>query len=336
MSDKLNKPPQPELSERDAELLSAYIDDMLEADARANLETRLATDDFLRHELTAMRQTVLLINQLPTLKAPRNFTISAEDVAEKSSKTVSKVIPMQNRNWWLAGSAAAAMLVLFFGALVITQNGFGIGASFEPVPVNENVIAFDTTASAQDGGSSGAAEGTQEAQDADLSDSDSVQNSETTTETDANDPTSSRSGDVPQATDIALGGAANTQQTGSAPPASPADTNITADSEVAEEAPAPETMAMSTVADNVASDEVESAEAMDESADDTMAGDDMADMDDSVEEDAPDEVQALMVEPEVPAIESSNTFAAQETPLFTSFVRIVVLFVDAFRTFMIP
>lgn len=63
--------------DRDYELLSAYLDDALEADERAALEARLETDAALRRELAALRQTVALIRALPTLKAPRNFTLTA-------------------------------------------------------------------------------------------------------------------------------------------------------------------------------------------------------------------------------------------------------------------
>ena len=108
MTDKLNLNQQPELSDRDAELLSAYIDDMLSADERRSLEARLENDLFLRRELEAMRQTVAWVNALPTLKAPRDFTISAEDVAPPTRK----VISMPRQNWWFAASAAAIVIVL--------------------------------------------------------------------------------------------------------------------------------------------------------------------------------------------------------------------------------
>ena len=59
MTDKLNHNQQPELSEHDAELLSAYIDEMLSVDEKSELEARLAKDAFLRSELAAMRQTLV-------------------------------------------------------------------------------------------------------------------------------------------------------------------------------------------------------------------------------------------------------------------------------------
>jgi|GEM_PF-4229977 len=118
MTEKLNPNRQPELSERDAELLSAYLDGMLTTQEQRALEARLETDLFLRGELAAMRQTVAWMNALPTLKAPRDFTISAEDVKATVSP---KVIPMQNRNLWLTASAAAIVIVIIGVAAILPQ-----------------------------------------------------------------------------------------------------------------------------------------------------------------------------------------------------------------------
>lgn len=156
MTDKINPTQHPELSEHDAELLSAYIDNMLPASERHALEARLENDPFLRQELDAMRQTVAWVNALPTLKAPRDFTISAEDVAPVPRK----VIPMPRQNWWFAASAAAIVVVLI-GVVAILPNiskqAPASDATFEQVAIantdsaeeleTEN-LAFDT---AEDG-----------------------------------------------------------------------------------------------------------------------------------------------------------------------------------------
>lgn len=71
----------PELTEHDAELLSAYINGELTADEAATLEQRLTEDAFLRRELAALRQIVSLIQALPEVKAPRNFTLTPDMVA---------------------------------------------------------------------------------------------------------------------------------------------------------------------------------------------------------------------------------------------------------------
>jgi anti-sigma factor RsiW len=62
-------------SERDLELLSAYLDGELNDRERASLEKRLSQDSALRAALDGLRETVALVRSLPRLKAPRNFTL---------------------------------------------------------------------------------------------------------------------------------------------------------------------------------------------------------------------------------------------------------------------
>ncbi|MDX2078999.1 MAG: hypothetical protein SFZ02_21380, partial [bacterium] len=71
-------------SPEDLELLSAYLDNMLNEVERSALEIRLAQNEALRTELEALRATVALIKGLPTLKAPRNFTLTPAMVKGKT------------------------------------------------------------------------------------------------------------------------------------------------------------------------------------------------------------------------------------------------------------
>jgi hypothetical protein len=118
MTENLNRNLPPELSDDDAELLSAYLDDMLTTAERETLEARLAADAFLRTELAAMRQTVDWLNHMPALQAPRNFTISAEAVAQDPPPNV---VLMPRRNLWLS-AAAAVIVVALFGVVFIAGN----------------------------------------------------------------------------------------------------------------------------------------------------------------------------------------------------------------------
>lgn len=63
-----------EQEQRD-ELLSAYLDGELSVDARARLEAQLAADPGLRAELDALRHTVALVHDLPSVSVPRNFIL---------------------------------------------------------------------------------------------------------------------------------------------------------------------------------------------------------------------------------------------------------------------
>lgn len=63
------------LSERDLELLSAYLDGELSDYERHVLEQRLARESDLRRALDDLRATVRLVSALPRLKAPRSFAL---------------------------------------------------------------------------------------------------------------------------------------------------------------------------------------------------------------------------------------------------------------------
>src|SRR5687767_11996929 len=109
MTENLNRNLPPELSDADAELLSAYLDDMLTTAERETLEARLAVDAFLRAELAAIHRTVDWLNHMPALQAPRNFTISAEAVAQDPPPNV---VMMPRRNLWLSAAAAVVVVAL--------------------------------------------------------------------------------------------------------------------------------------------------------------------------------------------------------------------------------
>jgi len=72
------------LNPQDLELLSAYLDNMLNDAERSALEARLANNEQLHTELEALRATVALIKGLPTLKAPRNFMLTPEMVKSRT------------------------------------------------------------------------------------------------------------------------------------------------------------------------------------------------------------------------------------------------------------
>lgn len=126
------------LTEHDYELLSAYIDGMLEDGEREALEARLSADARLRRELAALRQTVALVQQLPTLKAPRDFTLSipvaaptvtrppadatvtlAPTVLTRPDRTTRRVIPLPLVS--AISTAAAALLILAGVGLLLTN-----------------------------------------------------------------------------------------------------------------------------------------------------------------------------------------------------------------------
>lgn len=62
----------------DLELISAYLDDQLDAQARASLERRLETDPQLAAVYQSMRESRSLLRRLPQRRAPRNFTLTPQ------------------------------------------------------------------------------------------------------------------------------------------------------------------------------------------------------------------------------------------------------------------
>lgn len=139
---------QSNLTERDIELLSAYLDSALTPAEQAEVEARLMTERELRRELEAMRQTVDLLGALPTLKAPRDFTLP--HTTPKPALAV-KALPRAQRRrhitLWI-GAAAAVFVFIFGGALLLQSainrnlssslNAFGVG--------NGQIAAAPTTA----------------------------------------------------------------------------------------------------------------------------------------------------------------------------------------------
>ncbi len=107
---------KPQISFHDIELLSNYLDDQLNPAQQAALEARLHTQPALAQELEAMRNTRLLLRALPPLRAPRNFTLSAQ--------AYRKPAPTRLPSFFGAVSAlSSALLVLLVIASLLLDRG---------------------------------------------------------------------------------------------------------------------------------------------------------------------------------------------------------------------
>ncbi len=104
---------QQNISPQDYELLSAYIDGELLDIERETLEKRLSSEPILQAELRSLRATVSLINQLTTMTAPRNFTLT-QDMVQPS-----KVIQLRpkRRAYTPYLSMVASITLMIFGAI---------------------------------------------------------------------------------------------------------------------------------------------------------------------------------------------------------------------------
>ncbi len=110
------------ISERDYETLSAYVDGQLGERERNALETRLAGDRELRHTLKALRQDKLLLQKLPTLNTPRNFTLTRAQAAA--------IRPPRRRGFFTFSAFATMRMVTGLASLLfVTLLGLDLARS---------------------------------------------------------------------------------------------------------------------------------------------------------------------------------------------------------------
>lgn len=118
-----------EISPRDLELLSAYLDGELDQKETVRIEARLKVENDLNSTLQSLALSRDMVRSLPRLKAPRNFTLTAEMAGVQRKKT------------WLFStlrlSSAFASLLL----ILVLMGDFLTGASGIPVPGLTSLMA---------------------------------------------------------------------------------------------------------------------------------------------------------------------------------------------------
>jgi anti-sigma factor RsiW len=67
-----------QITSRDYELISAYLDNQLGSQERVRLEARMKANPELQNEMHEISKTRLLIRSLPKIRAPRNYYINAQ------------------------------------------------------------------------------------------------------------------------------------------------------------------------------------------------------------------------------------------------------------------
>jgi hypothetical protein len=103
-----------QITPRDWETLSAYLDDQLSAQERHELESRLTRYPELRNGLEELRATRMILRSLPKLHAPRNFTLTPSMAGQRvGASTSSGVYPILR--------LASMLATLFF--LIVTAGG---------------------------------------------------------------------------------------------------------------------------------------------------------------------------------------------------------------------
>jgi anti-sigma factor RsiW len=114
---------------RDEELLVAYLDGKLDANAAREIAERLAKDDALRARVNRLAQAWALLDELPRAKIDESFTRSTiELVAVAAEADVQRDISRRQRWQWVAGISAAGALA------VATGVGFWVTNQMLPDP----------------------------------------------------------------------------------------------------------------------------------------------------------------------------------------------------------
>ena len=125
-----------QLSSRDWEYLSAYLDRQLKPKEIASLEARLSVDPGLSAALGEIQRTRDVLRSLPRMRAPRNFTLTPQMVGQRSplrARPAARLAPV-------FGFASA--LATFLLILVVAGDFLGILApSTKPVAQAPGVIA---------------------------------------------------------------------------------------------------------------------------------------------------------------------------------------------------
>jgi hypothetical protein len=112
-----SSPRQPSsLSERDRELLSAYLDQQLTTAERVNLERRLSAEPALQVELEDLRATTVALRQLEPLRPPRSFALDPAQVGRQRS-----LLPL---SWFMQlGSGLAGLALVFLATAQLLGTG---------------------------------------------------------------------------------------------------------------------------------------------------------------------------------------------------------------------
>lgn len=121
------------------EMLSAYIDDELSPRERQRLEARIAADPDLRHRLEGLERTVILMQQLPRVEAPRNFLLAPSMVEEKRER------PRRISLHWLAPAltfASALSALMLVAVLILGGLGGRMTTTLDDEPLE---VAMETT-----------------------------------------------------------------------------------------------------------------------------------------------------------------------------------------------
>ena len=121
------------LSDRDLEMLSAYLDGEISRKDRERLEARLLEDKDLSNTLKQLRRTRQVMRSLPSMRAPRNYFVTAEMVGQK--ETGSRAFPILR---FASALASVLFILIFLGDMLVPRAG--LMTSSKTIQVAETIM----------------------------------------------------------------------------------------------------------------------------------------------------------------------------------------------------
>ena len=121
------------LSDRDLERLSAYLDGEISRKDRERLEARLLVDEDLSTTLKQLQRTRQVMRSLPSMRAPRNYFVAAEMVGQK--ETGSRAFPILR---FASALASVLFILLFLGDMLVPRTG--LMTSSKTIQVAETIM----------------------------------------------------------------------------------------------------------------------------------------------------------------------------------------------------
>jgi hypothetical protein len=121
------------ISMREWEALSAYLDGQLPARERVRLETRLNQAPELRSALEDLRRTRAVLRSQPKVRAPRNFTLTPDMVGLKARPV--RRAPAYPFFRLSSALAAFLFLLVLVGDLTGLPSRLGFGGAAQPAQV---------------------------------------------------------------------------------------------------------------------------------------------------------------------------------------------------------
>jgi anti-sigma factor RsiW len=104
-----------QISPRDWEFLSAYLDRQLKPQEIASLEARLSTDPVLSAALGELQRTRNALRSLPKLRAPRNFTLTPQMAGQRATARARPALRLAPAFGFASALATFILIVVVIG-----------------------------------------------------------------------------------------------------------------------------------------------------------------------------------------------------------------------------